>query len=338
MDSPFGVLEFPHWNHQWNNYKYPDGKSLKKALVLMKKAGIDWIRMDFLWQEIEPEKGRFDFAKYDRIVELFRAGNIQILGALHYNAAWEGSGRAWNNPPEDNGLFVNYAASVISRYKDRIKYWEVWNEPDSPIYWTPQDCLKSYCALLKEVYLAAKKIDPGCKILNGGLANGIASINHLYDNGAGDYFDILNIHIFESPLHDGAITRVTAYTRAAYKIMQRKGDGRKKIWVTEIGCPGVKKGIKTGNWWLGENPDEEKQAQWLGQVYGALLKEEAVEKIFWAFFRDCKNHWGNGIDYFGLVRWDYSEKPAFAAYRDGSQLKAKVPSKGALYSGVQNRP
>jgi hypothetical protein len=22
-DSPFGVLEFLHWNHVWNNYKYP---------------------------------------------------------------------------------------------------------------------------------------------------------------------------------------------------------------------------------------------------------------------------------------------------------------------------
>jgi len=320
MDSPFGVLEFPHWNHSWNNYKYPDQGSLEKAAALMQEAGIAWLRMDFLWQEIEPEQGKLDFAKYDRIVELFSAHKINILGILHYNAAWASSGRQWNNPPDDNQLFVNYATRVIGRYRDKIKYWEVWNEPDSPIYWTPQDGLKSYCALLKEVYPAAKKIDPDCKILNGGLANGISSVNRLYDNGAKDYFDVLNIHIFESPLHDGAITRVAAYVRAARKIMQRKGDGHKKIWVTEIGCPGVKSGVKANNWWLGENPDEEKQAEWLGEVYGALLEEEAVEKVFWTFLRDCKNHWDNGIDYFGLVRWDYSAKPALLAYQKAVSL------------------
>ena len=144
----------------------------------------------------------------------------------------------------------------------------------------------------------------------------IASINHLYDNGAGDYFDILNIHIFESPLHHGAIVRATAYVRLARRIMHRHGDGHKKIWITEIGCPGVKKGIQAKEWWLGENPDEEKQAEWVTSVYAALLKEEAVAKVFWSFLRDCKDHWENGIDYFGLVRWDYSEKPAFSAYQE----------------------
>ena len=32
-------------------------------------------------------------------------------------------------------------------------------------------------------------------VLNGGLAQGLASVNKLYDNGAQGSFDILNIHI-----------------------------------------------------------------------------------------------------------------------------------------------
>ena len=59
---------------------------------------------------------------------------------------------------------------------------------------------------------------------------------------------------------------------------------------------------------MGKNPDESAQAAWLKDVTGALLKDEHVDKIFWAFFRDCKGHWGNGVDYFGLLRWDYSKK------------------------------
>ena len=315
-DSPFGVLEFLHWNHSWNNYKYSCKEDLEKAVALMKKAGAGWVRMDFLWQEIEPQQGQFRFEKYDEIVELLDKNKIAILGLLNYSVDWAAACQEWNCPPKDNRLFVNYAQAVVSRYKDKIKYWEIWNEPDSSIYWAQQDGLKSYTVLLKDVYVALKSTDPDCKILNGGLANGLSSVNHLYDNGAKDYFDILNIHIFDSPLHPGAISRVTAYSKLTYKVMSRNGDAAKKIWITEIGCPGIKKGLKVNNWWLGNNPDEEEQAGWLSKVFSKLLENGHVERIFWAFFRDCQKHWDNGVDYFGLVRWDFSRKPAFFAYRD----------------------
>ncbi|MDD5731215.1 MAG: glycosyl hydrolase, partial [Candidatus Omnitrophica bacterium] len=194
--------------------------------------------------------------------------------------------------------------------------WELWNEPDSYIYWNPQDGLKSYCLLLKDVYKALKDIDPDCKVLNGGFANGIASVNHLYDNGAKNYFDILNIHIFESPQDPVSEKRIAAYPKLLKKIMARNGDGDKKVWITEIGCPGVNPGLKVKNWWMGKNPTEKQQAEWVKSVYGQLLEFDNVEKVFWAFFRDCKGHWGNGVDYFGLVRWDFSRKPGFESYKN----------------------
>ncbi|MDO8489051.1 MAG: endo-1,4-beta-xylanase [Candidatus Omnitrophota bacterium] len=317
MDNPFGVLEFLHWNHSWNNYKYPADIDLEKVVSLMQNAGVGWIRLDFLWEDIEPAEGSFDFAKYDSIVKLVRNKGIHILGILHYSTSWASSCREWNCPPKDNAIFVNYTNKVIQRYKDQVKYWEVWNEPDSVTYWKQQDSLKSYCILLKEVYLAAKKIDPDCKILNGGFANGLSSINHLYDNGAKDYFDILNLHFFQNPLFgNNAIKAVATFPKLAYKVMVRNGDANKKIWITEIGCPGVKMGLQANNWWLGKNPNESQQAKWLRDVYAELLKNQQVEKIFWAFFRDTKDHWKNGVDYFGLLRWDYSRKPAFKAYQE----------------------
>jgi hypothetical protein len=317
--NPFGVLEFLHWNHPWNNHKYSSEADLKKVVALMKEAGIAWVRMDFLWAEIEPVPGEFKFDKYDRIVDILIKNKINILGLLDYSTDWASSCQKWNCPPANNKLFVNYALEAIGHYKDKIKYWEVWNEPDSSIYWSRQDGLKSYCALLKDVYIAAKKMYPKCKILNGGLANGLASVNHLYDNGAKDYFDILNIHLFESPLNPNAIKAAEAYPKLVYKAMSRNGDGDKKIWITEIGCPGVKKGLKVKNWWMGRNPNEAQQAQWLKSVFTKLIKDKNIDKVFWAFFRDCNKHWNDGIDYFGLVRWDFSRKPAFCVYKELSR-------------------
>jgi len=315
-NCPFGVLEFLHWNHDWNRYKYSSPRQFKNAIRLMKEAGMAWVRMDFLWDEIEPKQGEFDFAKYDNIVDLLKKNNLNVLGILDYSAPWAASCKSWNCPPKDNKLFADYAAATIKHFKGRIKYWEVWNEPDSPTYWSEQDGMKGYCELLKEVYIAAKKADPDCKILNGGLAQGLSSVNHLYDNGAKGYFDILNIHYFETPLNPHTIKGVAAYPRLAYKIMSRNGDADKKIWITEIGCPGVRKLLRVKSWWLGKNPNERQQAEWLKQVFTQLAEDKHVEKVFWAFFRDCKKNWNNGIDYLGLVRWDFSRKPSFKAYKE----------------------
>ncbi|MDD5731111.1 MAG: beta-galactosidase, partial [Candidatus Omnitrophica bacterium] len=82
--SPFGVLEFLHWDHQWNNYKYATYVDLNKAVALMKEAGVAWVRMDFLWSDIEPERDNFDFNKYDYLVSLLYRNNINILGILDY--------------------------------------------------------------------------------------------------------------------------------------------------------------------------------------------------------------------------------------------------------------
>lgn len=336
LKNPFGVLEFLHWNHSWNSYKYPSNRDLEKAVSLMQEAGAGWVRVDFLWGDIEPQEGNFDFAKHDYIVELLKSKGMHILGVLQYSVDWASACGQWNCPPKDNKLFVNYAGKVIERYKNQVKYWEVWNEPDSAIYWKNQDGLKSYCLLLKEVYTRAKQIDPECKILNGGIANGISSVNHLYDNGAKDYFDILNIHFFETPQHAGGIKAVASYPKLAHKIMQRNGDQDKKIWITEIGCPGVKMGLAADNWWMGKNPTERQQAGWVKQVYAELLKDPHVEKIFWAFFRDTEKHWDNGVDYFGLVRWDYSRKPSFKAYRECYQRWKKnkaIEIRGQISAG-----
>lgn len=322
-ENPFGVLEFLHWNHSWNNYQYPDRQTLEKAISLMKEAGVGSVRIDFIWQDIEPSRGKVDYSKYDALVDLLYRNNIQILGLLDYTADWASPAGQWNYPDSDNALFVKYASGVVQRYKDKVKYWELWNEPDSHTYWNPQDGLKSYVGLLKEVYVALKKIDPYCRILNGGIANGLTSVNHLYDNGAQGYFDIMNIHIFETPLDHSAIKRANAFVRLTKKIMARNGDSQKKIWVTEIGCPGVKRGTGVKNWWMGNNPSEKDQARWVSEIYDNLLKEKSVGMVFWAFFRDTNDHWKNGTDYFGLVRNDFSKKVSFEAYKEAYQKWSK---------------
>ncbi|MDD5005112.1 MAG: cellulase family glycosylhydrolase [Candidatus Omnitrophica bacterium] len=311
--QPFGVLEFLSWRHEWNNYKYSED-DLKKVADLLSEAGVTFVRMDFLWQDIEPQKDNFDFAKYDFIVDLLSKKNIRILGVLGYCASWAGDD--WNYIPRNLEDFTGYVSSVVSRYKDSIKYWEIWNEPDSTIYWKTQDAMQTYTNLLKESFLAAKKVDPSCRIVLGGMTSeGFYAIKNVYRNGGKDYFDIINIHPFVNPLDAAQMQRVYAIYNNLERLKLQYNDKDKKIWFTEIGCPGIGPGIETKGWWIGKSPSEEGQAKFLYYIYTDLIDLPNVEKIFWAYFRDNKDHFKNDVDYFGLIRWDFSKKPAFIVFQ-----------------------
>ena len=311
-DSPFGVLDFLVWDHDWNAHHYTLEK-VERAAQLMKEAGVGFVRMDFLWSDLEPEKGRWDFDKYDRLLEILSKNNIKILGLLNYNAAWAKGN--WNTPPPKD-FFALYAKTVVHRYKGKVKYWEIWNEPNQDIYWVPQDGLKAYTELLKETYPVIKREDPSAVILIGGLSGNAAfSLQELYQNGGKDFFDVVNFHPFETPLQPRAIERVKADYEAVYRVMQKNQDEKKAIWLTEMGCPGVPAGKSTKDWWLGKNPDENDQKEWVELVYTEVLKWPGVKKIFWAFFRDTPNHFLCGTDYFGLLREDFTKKRSYEVYR-----------------------
>ena len=157
-DSPFGVLEFLNWNHGWNNHNFANDESLIKAIALMKEAGVSWLRMDFSWEDIEPQKGKFNFDKYDHIVELVSKAGIKILGLLSYSASW--AGESWNSPPYKNEDFADYAAAVVGHFKGKVDYWEIWNEPDQKVYFSPQDEMVRYTEILKASDVSAKKANP----------------------------------------------------------------------------------------------------------------------------------------------------------------------------------
>ena len=321
--EPFGVLSFLHWHHSWNNYKYNE-ETLKKTVKILKDLGISFVRFDFLWDDIEPRPGEFQFRKYDFLVDLLTENQIRILGILDYSASW--AAPDWNYPPAKIGDFLSFVSVVITRYKDKVKYWEVWNEPDSPFYWKPQDDMKTYSELLKHTYRLAKKIDPSCKVLLGGLIPpGIYALQNIYRNGGKDYFDIINIHPFVNPLYPNRIKTVAVMHKNLKRIMDKFNDSDKKIWFTELGCPGVRRPERTNTWWEGKSPVEREQALWVKEVYSKLLKLEDVEKIFWAFLRDNKKHFKSGVDYFGLIRWNFSKKPAYEAYRKCSR-SFKLPN------------
>ncbi|MFH1282743.1 MAG: endo-1,4-beta-xylanase [bacterium] len=328
--SPFGMLVFLNWNHQWNNYMYSDQK-LIQAVAMLKELGVNSVRLGFLWEDIEAKNDTFTFNRYDLIIKLLKRNNIRILGFLSYSSSWGGD--TWDSPPYNNEDFADFVTKVVSRYKHSVKYWEVWNEPDSAIHWKGQDGMKRYSGLLKKSYTAAKAADPSCKVLLGGLTEASGKpLRAVYSLVGGQFFDIVNVHPFVNPLNNNPMQELNEKIASVRLIMSEYGDGSKRIWLTELGSPGVSEISFKNTWWHGISTTEDQQARWVEQIFIKGLDIEGVDKIFWAFFQDTVNNFGNGVDNFGLVRPDFSMKPGFYKYKECSEKWERENIK------IQNRP
>ena len=196
-DNPFGLLAFLHWNHDWNNYHFPINL-LRKAAEQIQSLGVDMVRLDIVWADVHIDGLRYDFSRYDRVLSILKEFDFKLLVLLHYNKnRVDSTGKeTWNLPPDSNEEFARYVGATVARYKSQVHHWEIWNEPNHPIYWdAPPDQLKNYTQLLRLSYAAAKEADPHCLVINGGLTEPIIDdVRNFYTNG-GKKFGIGNCEI-----------------------------------------------------------------------------------------------------------------------------------------------
>lgn len=268
-------------------------------------AGVQWSREVFLWEHIEFTEGNFDFSGYDEIVQDANSRNINILGVLAYSTPWLNYGNA---PSNENHFekFANYAYTVMNRYKNSIKYWEVWNEPDLAEYWQPEPSPYDYTQLLKHTYNKAKSISSDIKILGFGSDPGnLDFINEMFLNDALIYMDIFSIHPYSYP-----IPFEISYQNQTINSIKNKMTAQGKeipFWTTEMGFPTFPNNSSV----------QEVQANHLVRSYITLLSK-GVQNIFWyALINDPEAE-----DYesqFGLLNSDLTEKTAFSAYSNLSE-------------------
>ncbi len=197
---------------------------------LIKVGGMGYERVDWDWRVCQKEKdGAFDFSKYDRIVDADEARGITVLPIVYGPPRW--AYPAWQNLDG----YAAFVRATVRRYGKRMPVIEIWNEENIPGFWKDPNPT-NYLALLKAAYTAAKEADPSVRVALGGTAGWAHGfIRSLYEIGAKDYFDIVNVHPYcypytpEEPLRIGF-----AELR---KLMAEHGDARKPIWFTEIGWP-----------------------------------------------------------------------------------------------------
>jgi hypothetical protein len=225
-----------------------------RTLAMAREAGIGWIKQQFSWEEIEPQrKGEFDWAKYDRLVELAGQYGLQIIARLDRPPAWaRQSNPLPGSPPDDPADYGDFVYAFVQRYRGRVGYVQIWNEPNLSAEWGFQrvDAV-AYTHLLAVAYRRAKEADPRVAVLSAPLAmtledasmrgnhNDLVFLEQMYQAGAGSWFDILSANAFglDRPPEDPPDPAVLNFRRVELQrqIMERYGDMDKPIWIDEYG-------------------------------------------------------------------------------------------------------
>jgi hypothetical protein len=316
--SDFGVN-----THLASRYPVQSGFDAPVDLVAGTSAG--WVREDFHWYWLEPESGRFDWAIYDRAISRLAGSGVNIIGVLNTAPAWatpfggDVAGRPSYYAP-DPAAFARFAAAVVTRYRDRVRFWQVWNEPENARYWQPQPDPAAYAALLRAAYPAIKAADPNAVVLSAGIVpTNISFIRAIAEQGAWGSFDILALHPYVDPFSPENGQIGTGDVSAVKTLVDSLG--RKPIWATEFGW-------STGP--ADRDPrgvDEETQANFLVRA-AALLRAAGVEKVIWYTLKDTEPR-----NLYGLLRSaggpaDLSQpKPSLAAFRTlNRQLSGATPT------------
>ena len=310
--SPFGVNS--HVATRYGVYK-------RQHVPLDMIAGhnVSWIREEFRWDVIQPAPDRWDWGFNDEMVEQATGRGLSILGLLAYGVGWAspGSGArgrqlAWTLPG-DLDAYRAYVYTVVSRYRGKVRAWEVWNEPNHPAFWHPQPNAGEYATLLRVAAGAIRDADPGAKVVLGGVSGSdIAYLEQVVAAAGWNAFDILAAHPYVAPksperghLANGEIAKLRAF-------VSRHG-ADKPIWLTEIGWPTS----TPGRWGVG---DLGTQADYLVRGMIAASTTPGVERVFWYNWRDDGDDPGNDENKFGLVSSDWATpKPAATALRTLTQ-------------------
>lgn len=242
-----------------------------------------------------------------------------------------------------NNHWADFVYETVSRFKNRIKHWEIWNEPDfypnalhnwfGFWYGSPQQ----YYRLLKVAYLAAKYADAEATIIMGGMAYwpdqqqytgrpNFSFVPSVLDAAKSDPTGPANNHYFNAIAYHwyNRSSQMYDMVNQTRSMMAQKGFGSKPYWVNESGSPAWNDPAKPpfggkNEKYFGSSTMTE-QASYVIQAIAYGLAAGVDKILIFQLYDD-----GNA-EAFGLLRGDDSARPQYAAFRQAATYFRDITS------------
>lgn len=353
-----------------NTFLQQEVEEAKRAasLDMTRDAGLRFIRQEFPWEDIEIH-GKGDFVdrrndpagvdawvKYDHIVELAEARDLQVLARLSNPPAWSraaGDEPGEKAPPDDFDDYGDFVAAVAERYRGRVRYYQVWNEPNGNEEWGLQDVdPEAFTELLCVAYERIKAVDPEAVVLAGALTPTVANdgrhmndliyLERMYAAGAGACFDVMSAQgygLWSGPTDQRLRPTVINYPHNLFlrDIMVRHGDAAKPIWISEMGWNVAPEDVR---------PDfgrvtEEQQARYAVGAYRRAQEEWPWVGVnnYWFLKRPADWEIDQAWYYFRMLEPDFTPLPVYEAVAEYATGEPELsPMPGWKYGWMRARP
>jgi hypothetical protein len=153
------------------------------------------------WQEIEPSNDSWQWNTMDYYVNSAYKNGQSMIYTLGVTPQWAsarpnetaiyGSGAAAE--PANLDDWRDYVRTVATRYKGKIKYYEIWNEVNQPEFYTGSvDKMLELTRTAKEVL---KAVDPSIKVISPNVTSiGMDWMDEFLFKGGGNQVDIIGWH------------------------------------------------------------------------------------------------------------------------------------------------
>ena len=190
------------------------------------------------------------WAPYDAMMGHAARERIEVLAVL---LGTPGGGQRFERPRTraQRMAWGAYVSAIAERYGPRGTFWrdhpelepqplrayQVWNEPNLPVYWRPVLDAAGYLRLVRLTRARLRAVDPKASIVLAGLPDSrlgtpiLDYVRAIYAQpGARSLFDVVALNPYSEDAAGvlAKLNRVRAH-------MDRHGDRKTPIWVTEIG-------------------------------------------------------------------------------------------------------
>jgi Beta-galactosidase len=191
-----------------------------------RELGVGWVRIDFSWNTVEPQKGKWNFTVFDNFVQRAHSVGVEVLPTLDYTASWAAppGGGQYSAPNEAD--WEDYVEHVVEHYSQppfNLRYFQIWNEPAARAFWRGSN--EEY---IDKLYLPAAQIirKHHCYVVLGGWpsSSNVQVLDAILNyHNAWQYTDIVDVHYYQLPAWEHLYETWVANGKC------------KGVWQTEIG-------------------------------------------------------------------------------------------------------
>jgi len=333
-----------------------------QTFALFKQLHVQEVRLNLYWggtygvatrrprNATNPNDPAYNWALYDRTVNYAAQAGVHVLFSIYGTPSWANGGKGMNVAPTRGTDLRNFALAAARRYGGTwpgtdgrilpaVKEWLAWNEPNNPIFLSPQfkkigskwaiESAIQYAKICNAVYsgvhaslFADERVACGGTAPRGnneptGFRPSVSPIAFLraVKKAGLKTFDAWAHHPYYGAPQDTPTTIPHAPNGAPATAVELGNIdslikvvtqlyGNKRIWITEYGYQTNPPDNIIGVSWA-------KQAQYLTEAFDIARKNPRIDMMLWFLLKDEPDLGGWQS---GLITYGGKKKPSFNAF------------------------